>query len=103
MAVCTMFNWGFNFIVSYWFLNLVKAIGQAETFWLYALFGVGAIVFFAWKVPETKNRSLEQIEREVRGEPQVTRSSCVSGVRARRERSGGDPSLAGRARAPLAH
>ncbi|MGH2836475.1 MAG: sugar porter family MFS transporter, partial [Solirubrobacteraceae bacterium] len=28
MAVCTMFNWLFNFFVSYWFLNLVKAIGQ---------------------------------------------------------------------------
>lgn len=87
MAVCTMFNWGFNFIVSYWFLNLVKAIGQAETFWLYALFGVAAIVFFAWKVPETKNRSLEQIEREVRGEPQVTGKQLRERREARRGRS----------------
>jgi sugar porter (SP) family MFS transporter len=71
MAVCTMFNWGFNFLVSYFFLDLVKAIGQAETFWLYALFGVLAVVFFAWRVPETKDRSLEQIEREIHAEPQT--------------------------------
>lgn len=88
MATCTMFNWGFNFIVSYWFLNLVKAIGQAETFWLYAFFGICAIVFFVWRVPETKNRSLEQIEREVRGEPQLTAKQLRDRRQARRQRSG---------------
>ncbi len=87
MAVCTMFNWMFNFVVSYWFLNLVKAIGQAETFWLYALFGIGAIIFFAWRVPETKNRSLEQIEREVHGEPQMSAQQLRDRRQARRDRS----------------
>jgi MFS family permease len=88
MAVCTMFNWLFNFFVSYWFLDLVKAIGQPETFWLYGLFGIGAIVFFAWRVPETKNRSLEQIEREIRGEPQLTSQQLRERRDARRQRSG---------------
>ena len=87
MAVCTMFNWMFNFFVSFWFLDLVKAIGQAETFWLYALFGVGAIIFFAWKVPETKNRSLEQIEREVHGEAQVTGQQLRDRRQQRRDRA----------------
>jgi sugar porter (SP) family MFS transporter len=82
MAVCTMFNWGFNFLVSFFFLDLVKAIGQAETFWLYALFGVFAVIFFAWRVPETKDRSLEQIEREIHSEPQQ-----ASRERGRRPRS----------------
>jgi hypothetical protein len=76
----------FNFFVSFWFLDLVKAIGQPETFWLYALFGVGAIIFFAWKVPETKNRSLEQIEREVHGEAQVTPQQLRERRDARRQR-----------------
>ncbi|HET9094970.1 MAG TPA: sugar porter family MFS transporter [Solirubrobacteraceae bacterium] len=101
MALCTMFNWLFNFIVSYWFLNLVQAIGQPETFWLYGVFGVLAIVFFAWRVPETKNRSLEQIEREVHGEPQMTSQQLRERRQQRRERasqrrSGGGPR-------PLAH
>jgi MFS family permease len=30
-------------------------------------FGVAAVAFFAWKLPETKDRSLEDIERQVRG------------------------------------
>jgi hypothetical protein len=87
MAVCTMFNWLFNFFVSYWFLDLVNAIGQPETFWLYGAFGLLAIMFFAWKVPETKNRSLEQIEREVRGEPQMSAGQLRERRDARRQRA----------------
>jgi MFS family permease len=68
MAVCTLANWAFNFTITYTFLSLVGAIGKPGTFWLYAGFGVAAIVFFAWRVPETKGRSLEQIEEELGAE-----------------------------------
>lgn len=67
MAVATMFNWGFNFLVSYYFLQLTNLIGKAGTFWLYAGLGVCAAVFFASFVPETRNQSLEEIERQVTG------------------------------------
>lgn len=40
---------------------------RAGTFWLYAGLGVAAVAFFSWKLPETKDRSLEDIERQVRG------------------------------------
>jgi MFS family permease len=65
MAVCTIFNWGFNFAVTYTFLTAVGGIGKAGTFWLYAGFAVCALAFFAFRVPETKGRSLEQIERDL--------------------------------------
>ncbi len=68
MSVCTMANWVFNFLISYFFLSLISGIGKPGTFWLYAGFGVLAIVFFAFKVPETKDRSLEEIERELGAE-----------------------------------
>ncbi|MHB1568702.1 MAG: sugar porter family MFS transporter [Solirubrobacteraceae bacterium] len=68
MALCTVFNWLFNFFVSYFFLHLVAAVGRPGTFWIYAGFGVLAIAFFSWRVPETKGRSLEEIEREVHDE-----------------------------------
>ncbi len=67
MAVATMFNWGFNFLVSYYFLQMTDLLGKAGTFWLYAGLGVCAAVFFVVFVPETRERSLEQIERDVTG------------------------------------
>lgn len=69
MAVATVCNWGFNFLVSYYFLTLTDMIGRDWTFWLYTGLGILAVIYFALKVPETKNRSLEEIERDIRGEP----------------------------------
>lgn len=68
MAVATICNWAANFIVSYFFLQEAQAIGKGPTFWIYAVIAVGAIAFFWFKVPETKNRQLEDIEREIGGE-----------------------------------
>jgi sugar porter (SP) family MFS transporter len=68
MAVCTMFNWGFNFLIAYTFLSLTTAITKQGTFWLYAFFGICAIVFFVTVVPETKDRSLEQIQADLGGD-----------------------------------
>jgi sugar porter (SP) family MFS transporter len=65
MAVCTMVNWGFNFLVSYTFLSLVGVATKAGAFWVYAFLGVCALVFFASVVPETKDRSLEQIQNDL--------------------------------------
>jgi sugar porter (SP) family MFS transporter len=65
MAVCTMFNWGFNFLISYTFLTLTDAITKAGAFWLYAGCATCALVFFAVFVPETRNRSLEQIQTDL--------------------------------------
>jgi SP family galactose:H+ symporter-like MFS transporter len=60
-------NWAANLLVSLTFLTLVQALGPTRTFWLYALFGVGAWIFSYYLVPETKGRTLEQIERSLHG------------------------------------
>ena len=58
----TMTNWFFNFAVSLTFLPLIDLAGQTGTFWLYGAVGL-VTLWFCWKfVPETKGRSLEQIE-----------------------------------------
>jgi len=58
----TMTNWTFNFAVSLTFLLLIDALGETGTFWLYAAIGLFTLGF-CWKaVPETKGRSLEEIE-----------------------------------------
>lgn len=68
MALATMCNWSFNFLVSYFFLTMTQAMGTDGTFWLFGGFAVCALVFTLVKVPETRNRSLEQIEQDLGGE-----------------------------------
>ena len=46
---------------------ITQDIRKAGAFGLYAVFGVAAVAFFAWKLPETKDRGLEDIERQVHG------------------------------------
>ena len=58
----TMTNWFFNFAVSLTFLPLIDFAGQTGAFWLYGAVGL-VTLWFCWKfVPETKGRTLEQIE-----------------------------------------
>ncbi len=65
MSISTVGNWSSNFLVSSFFLTLVGAISREGTFWLYAGFGVLALLFFVFRVPETKGRSLEEIAEEL--------------------------------------
>ncbi|MDT4926529.1 MAG: hypothetical protein QOG01_4242 [Pseudonocardiales bacterium] len=65
MSVATMANWGANFVVTVSFLTLLSAIGNAGTFFLFAGLSIIALVYFQRQVPETKNRSLQDIERDL--------------------------------------
>jgi sugar porter (SP) family MFS transporter len=65
MSVCTIANWGANFLVAQTFLSLSNAISRQGVFFLYAVLAVASLAFFAQKIPETKNRSLEEIQEEV--------------------------------------
>jgi hypothetical protein len=56
------FNWGANLLVSLTFLTLVQMLGASWTFWLYGICAAGAWIFSYYRVPETKGRSLEEIE-----------------------------------------
>jgi sugar porter (SP) family MFS transporter len=55
-------NWLANFAVSLTFLSLLKLLGPSLTFWLYGLLAIGSWLFSYYLVPETKGRSLEEIE-----------------------------------------
>lgn len=61
-SLATATNWVFNLIVSLTFLSLLESIGKYGTFWLY--FGVCFIgmLFMCFMLPETKNKSLEQVQ-----------------------------------------
>lgn len=55
-------NWLANLLVSLTFLSLVQALGPRWTFWLYGLLAIAAWFFTFYLVPETKGRTLEEIE-----------------------------------------
>jgi sugar porter (SP) family MFS transporter len=70
MSAVTVTNWAMNLGVAVTFLTLVGVLGQGGTFWLYGAIAVAAWVFFYLLVPETKGKSLEQIEAHWRtGKP----------------------------------
>ena len=62
MGVAVCINWVSNFIVTTTFLNLINVLGKSGTFWLYGLIGALGLYFVKAKVPETKAKSLEEIE-----------------------------------------
>jgi sugar porter (SP) family MFS transporter len=73
MSVGTIANWGANLVVALSFLTLTQVLGKSATFWLYAVISIGAWAFAFCLVPETKGRTLEDIEAHWRaGRPPRT-------------------------------
>jgi SP family galactose:H+ symporter-like MFS transporter len=66
MSFVTVTNWCANLLVAVTFLSLVAFMGRAGTFWLYGLLAICAWIFFYRLVPETKGKTLEQIEAYMR-------------------------------------
>lgn len=62
----TMALWLTNFVVSLTFLPVHDRIGGAATFGMFGVIGLACLVFTLIWVPETKGKSLEQIEQELR-------------------------------------
>jgi sugar porter (SP) family MFS transporter len=65
MSVASMANWAANFVVTVSFLTLLSAIGGAGAFFLFGFLTLVALGYFWKKVPETKGRSLQEIEQEL--------------------------------------
>ncbi len=65
MAVAVSSLWIACFILTYTFPILNSNLGPAGTFWLYAAICVLGFIFICFKLPETKGKTLEQIEREL--------------------------------------
>lgn len=63
MSVATVSLWAGCYLVSQTFPMLIDATGGATAFRIYAAFCVATIVFVWLAVPETRRRSLEDIER----------------------------------------
>src|SRR5215210_1849750 len=71
IGIAVFLLWITNFFVGLFFPTLVAGIGISYTFFLFAAVGVLSVIFVKTMVPETRGRSLEQLEEDFRthGDP----------------------------------
>lgn len=62
MSVATIALWLACLLITLTFLSLVKAVGASGAFWLYAAMCVVSLLFVWRYTPETKGKTLEEIE-----------------------------------------
>ncbi len=65
MALSTFFLWVACFALTYTFPVLNEAIGASGTFWLYGGICLSGFLFIRGRLPETKGKTLEELEKEL--------------------------------------
>jgi len=66
ISFVTVFNSGVSFGVQYLFPWEVNTLGSAMTLLIYGLFAIVGFVLLAWLLPETKGRTLEEMQESFR-------------------------------------
>ncbi|MBT2657369.1 sugar porter family MFS transporter [Bacillus sp. ISL-18] len=66
MGVTVFCLWITNFLVGLFFPILLSAVGLSITFFIFAVCGIAAIIFVNKILPETRGKTLEQLESDFR-------------------------------------
>jgi SP family arabinose:H+ symporter-like MFS transporter len=66
-SMATSVLWTGTLLVTLTFLSLIRVFGVSGTFTIYAVLSVVSFVFIWTRVPETKGKTLEQIQLEWEG------------------------------------
>ncbi|MDA2919632.1 sugar porter family MFS transporter [Desulfobacterota bacterium AH_259_B03_O07] len=62
VSISIMALWAAYLLTSVTFLTLIQILGRSGTFWLYGFVCFAAFLFVYFRMPETKDKSLEEIE-----------------------------------------
>ena len=65
MGLVTVSHWSFDLLISMVTLSIISMISVSGTFLLFAALTTLAWIFIERRIPETKGRSLEAIERSL--------------------------------------
>jgi SP family sugar porter-like MFS transporter len=65
MSVSVVALWLGNFLLSQTFPKMYESLGLAKCFWVYAAICFFGFLFIGKRLPETKGKTLEEIEREL--------------------------------------
>ena len=66
MSVAVTALWAACFVLTYTFPALNAALGAAGVFWTYAAICLAGVIFLYLRLPETRGRTLEEIETNIR-------------------------------------
>jgi SP family sugar porter-like MFS transporter len=65
MATCTFALWVGCCTLTFSFPSMNAALGSSGTFWIYSAICIASFVFLSKRCPETKGKSLEELEKEL--------------------------------------
>jgi len=65
MSVAITCLWIASFVLTYTFPLLNHGLGSARTFWIYAIICAAGFLYILLRLPETKGRTLEEIEQSL--------------------------------------
>lgn len=74
MAFMGVVNSGVSWFIQFIFPYELSRLGSAGTFFVFAIFAVVCLILLAWLMPETRGKSLEQLEIDLASKPGGSRS-----------------------------
>ncbi|CAG9581336.1 unnamed protein product [Danaus chrysippus] len=77
-SLATGFNWTCTFIVTKSFSNIILIIKMYGTVWMFAVLCIIGLLFVIFFVPETRGKSLEEIEKKLTGGSRKVRTAATN-------------------------
>ncbi len=78
MSIAAFAHWVGNFTLTFSFPTIKENLGWANNFWLYGVICAVGFVVLYFILPETKGKSLEEIEKELTGDTAEKKGVAVS-------------------------
>ncbi|KAF4523518.1 hypothetical protein B566_EDAN013059 [Ephemera danica] len=72
-SISALVNWLMAFLVTKFYSGLVEAINGSSTFWIFTGCLVLSVIFVFFMMPETRGKTLEEIQEDLGGAPVVAR------------------------------
>ena len=65
MSLAAVTNFGSNILVTFFFEDVIDAVGSSVAFWCYGILCIVSLAFVHFVVPETKGLTLEEIDAKL--------------------------------------